>query len=351
MHFGALERPGTTLAWAWVAMFALQPSPASAQSLSGCAEGPAAYPMGESPCRSLSITSIAVHAVCTEGDHQIACHATLEAVFTSVSDVPVPLPMGELIRDPSSTITVDGAPWSPSDTLPMVAPGESRTARIETSVVGDEHTITQYTGTAGIDLAEMPPLRVRHFLVAEVGAGTRAQVARVILGWADFTRRSLGWRGVATPELDLEVPDGWNVHASFDVLGLSRSTADVVTNGGPVVSAGGTFDRGARVGVGYELGFAQGPTALVIGAHGELLFADQLRGVAALTVELASPGIGVLLPSFSAGIGLAVQVAPTAHAALRALATITWPFIGTSLLVDIYDAGNVDVSLVARVSL
>ena len=337
--------------WTLLALLAL-PAPASAQTTADCAEGPgAAYSVGASPCRSLSITSVSVHAVCTAHDHTISCHATLDAVFTSVGQEPVPLPMGELLRDPGSTVTIDGAAWAPTDALPVVPAGESRALRIETTVEGEARTITQYTGTPGIDLAEMPPLRVRHFLVAEPGAGTRAQVARLVLGWPDFMRRSLGWRGVATPDLDLDVPDAWNVHATFDVIGFSRSTADVVTNGGPYVSAGGTFDRGARVGVGYEFGFAQGPTALVIGASGELLFADQLRGIAALAVELASPGLGVILPSFSVGVGLAVQVAPTARPAFRALATITWPFVGTSLLVDVYDANLVDVSLVARVSL
>jgi hypothetical protein len=110
-----------------------------------------------------------------------------------------------------------------------------------------------------------------------------------------------------------------------------------VLNGGPFVAAGGRVGPAElRTRLGYELA---GPRAVIYSAAVETSFHGRTTLVP--VVEVASPDLLVLIPSFGLGVGVPVQLRSSAPAlvGVRAQVTVSFPVVSLVVPFDWFPGG------------
>jgi len=125
-------------------------------------------------------------------------------------------------------------------------------------------------------------------------------------------------------------------------------------NGGVLLGVGGAVDspRGLRARVGYEVA---APGWLFHALSLDTDFQDEL--VVAPTVEAATSGVFVIIPSLAVGLGVPVRLLPEVSAGVRFQLTIQWPFVGLVTALDLYpgldpgDAGFFQATILGQVAL
>jgi hypothetical protein len=189
---------------------------------------------------------------------------------------------------------------------------------LELPLVADEPREVVLSGRARLRAAEgmMDALTARHIVLGTPLSGPHATVL--------FTRaveRTFA-RAPAAVELHSETPPGFTVRAldrptdaagtvTLDAAALA-TRANVpfrideeggfpVRHGGPVLGLGGTFDRGFRGRLGYELGLGE---LVIVSVSADSDFATDV--VLGAVVEVATPSFG-FPPSLSAGVGFAYR--------------------------------------------
>lgn len=106
-------------------------------------------------------------------------------------------------------------------------------------------------------------------------------------------------------------------------------------HGGPFFGAGAAFSFGAASGtsfrarLGYEIA---APAFLLISLALETDF--QRSHTVVPVVSVASEGLLSVIPSASLGVGIPVDLAPSARAGVRLQLTLHWPFVGVVFAAD-----------------
>lgn len=137
-------------------------------------------------------------------------------------------------------------------------------------------------------------------------------------------------------------------------LRIQREGGFILRHGGPYLGLGGTFDRGFRGRLGYELGIDE---LVLVSVAVDSDFTDSV--VLGALVEVATPSF-VVPPSLSAGVGfvqrfrlgvLPAGVAPTSSG-LRLEAGAVFAVVGIVASFDYFpDDGAFTISLLGRVSI
>jgi hypothetical protein len=121
---------------------------------------------------------------------------------------------------------------------------------------------------------------------------------------------------------------------------------DLLRHGGPFIALGGTFDRGFRGRVGYELGIGE-LVLLEVALDSDF----QQQVVIAPLIEIASYSL-LLLPSLSLGAGVPIQVAPDVRAGVRFEASATFYSLAFVASIDVWPVdGSWQLSLLGRAGL
>ncbi len=136
-------------------------------------------------------------------------------------------------------------------------------------------------------------------------------------------------------------------------LRIAQEGGFPVRHGGPFVGLGGTFDRGFRGRLGYELGFGE---LVVLSVAVDSDFIDWV--VVGALLELATPSF-VFPPSLSAGVGFAYRMAvsnaldlPRTSAGLRLEVGAVFAVVGITASFDYFpDDAAFTSSLLGRLSI
>lgn len=119
-------------------------------------------------------------------------------------------------------------------------------------------------------------------------------------------------------------------------------------NGGPFVGAGGAVPNRFRFRAGYEIA---APEWLFHSLAVETDFTTTLTLVP--VIHAASEALLVIVPSISAGLGLPIDLKPTARVGGRVQVTLHWPFVGFVAALDVFPGTNdpVRVTLMGQIGL
>jgi len=267
--------------------------------------------------------------VCGEPHDPDWVYCRLRASFTLEATGPV-----QLAGEESNATQVDGRPL---DVEVTVEPAER--VRVE---VDANRNIAREPDGSGYPYDDEPflmsPIRTRHPILGHRRVAPAVPWPTMRVSFArgaqlrieEPVHYDLSRAAEVTVRTDRAALDEHSVRGMGVVIRPDRPD-ETVLHGGPVVGVGGTVGfaghpplAGVHLRAGYELGVLD---VLVLSLAVETDFQSIAE---ALVIEVASPEIWFVLPSFGAGVGIVARQLGQrdADAALRLRMTVTWALLG-----------------------
>jgi hypothetical protein len=313
------------------------------------------------PSADIAVVAESVVLSCEDADDALAT-CTFEAHWT------LRAPREQTTQLYASAVGVENA---------LLTAGEASTdaptlASLELTLAADAPTEVVLTGRARLRSSgsSTDALDARHIVLATPRQGPHANVlytravartfastpAEVTLAVRFAGERSFTARALDTPVGETATSLGapqLGERANIP-LRIEREGGFVLRHGGPFLGLGGTFDRGFRARLGYEVGIDE---LVLVSVAIDSDFTDSV--LLAALVEVATPSFG-LPPSVSAGVGFVQRFrlgilpagVPTTSSGLRLEAGTVIAVVGIVASFDYFpDDGAFTISLLGRVSI